>query len=81
MNRVFKKTFFKILPDEKSLHDGNKICRRKLLCELSKLSKLNAFILLRYSNDTDRYINTAQREQNTQRPLLSLPLPCSLARY
>ena len=29
---------------------------RKLLCELSKLSKLNAFILLGYLTNTDTYI-------------------------
>ena len=31
-------------------------CHRKLLCELSKLSKLNAFILLGYKTNTDASI-------------------------
>ena len=31
-------------------------CHRKLLCELSKLSKLNAFILLGYQTNTDASI-------------------------
>ena len=31
-------------------------CHRKLFCELSKLSKLNAFILLGYKTNTDASI-------------------------
>ena len=31
-------------------------CHRKLLCELSKLSKLNAFILLAYYSNSDASI-------------------------